>query len=71
MSIIGALLDLLQGFLSDALGYGPHRHVGWYNLGMVYKVQHRLEEAERCLRTSVGLSMTAPVMSFSKLLRLL
>lgn len=62
---------LLQGYLSDALGYEPHRHAAWYHLGMVYKAQHRSDEAERCLRTSVGLSLTAPVMSFSKLPRLL
>ena len=61
----------LQGFLSDGLSYEPHRHVGWYNLGLLHKVQHRPEEAERCLRTAVGLSLTAPVMSFSKLPRLL
>ena len=61
----------LQGFLSDGLSYEPHRHVGWYNLGLLHKAQHRPEEAERCLRTAVGLSLTAPVMSFSKLPRLL
>ncbi|DBB12255.1 hypothetical protein WJX82_010413 [Trebouxia sp. C0006] len=64
-------LTLGQGFLSDGLSYEPHRHVGWYNLGMLHKAQHRPEEAERCLRTAVGLSLTAPVMSFSKLPRLL
>ena len=64
-------LHMLQGFLSDGLSYEPHRHVGWYNLGLLYKTQHRPEEAERCLRTAVGLSLTAPVMSFSKLPRLL
>ena len=61
----------LQGFLSDGLSYEPRRHVGWYNLGLLHKAQHRPEEAERCLRTAVGLSLTAPVMSFSKLPRLL
>ncbi|KAA6422731.1 MAG: hypothetical protein FRX49_07266 [Trebouxia sp. A1-2] len=60
-----------RGFLSDGLSYEPHRHVGWYNLGLLHKAQHRPEEAERCLRTAVGLSLTAPVMSFSKLPRLL
>ena len=64
-------LSLVQGFLSDGLSYEPHRHVGWYNLGLLYKAQQRPDEAERCLRTAVGLSLTAPVMSFSKLPRLL
>ncbi|KAL3145534.1 hypothetical protein ABBQ32_003359 [Trebouxia sp. C0010 RCD-2024] len=64
-------LTLAQGYLSDGLSYEPGRHVGWYNLGLVYKAQHRPEEAERCLRVSVGLSRTAPVMSFSKLPRIM
>ena len=61
----------MQGYLSDALSYEPHRHVGWHDLGLLYKAQGRHEEAERCLRTAVSLSLTAPVMSFSKLPRLL
>ena len=61
----------VQAHLDDGLRYEPHRHLGWYHLGMVHKQQQRLAEAENCLRVSVGLSLTAPVMSFSKLPRLL
>ncbi|KAK9804267.1 hypothetical protein WJX72_004067 [[Myrmecia] bisecta] len=64
-------LTLAQAHLADGLRYEPHRHLGWYNLGMVYKAQQRHDDAERCLRTSVGLVLTAPVMSFNKLPRIL
>ena len=64
-------LPLLQGYLVDGLRYEPHRRDGWYSLGRVHELQGRPDEAEQCLRTAVGLSLTAPVMSFGKLARLL
>ena len=59
-------LPLLQGYLVVGLCYESHRRDGWYCLSR----QGRPDEAEQCLRTAVGLSLTA-LMSFGKLARLL
>jgi hypothetical protein len=53
-----------QGLRSEAL-----RNVGWYNAGLLMRKERRWEEAEKSLRTAVGLALTAPVMSFHKLPR--
>ena len=34
-----------QGYLPNGLSYELHKHVGWLDLGLVYKAQTRHEEA--------------------------
>jgi len=60
-------LAAASSYLTDALRYQPHNHVGWYNLGLVRKAQALKGEAEQHLFTAVKLAAAAPVLSYSEL----
>ncbi|KAH9287912.1 hypothetical protein KI387_032029 [Taxus chinensis] len=58
-------LPVARALLTDALKLDKTNHKTWFNLGMVHKMEGRLQESAECFQASYLLELSNPVESFS------
>jgi len=64
-------LVLAYGYLTSALQSDATSHEAWYEMGLVFCIQGKNEQASENLLTALELERTAPIVSFSTIQRTL